>query len=129
MRQPVTLRDESVVPGLLVVRFGINTLTDAAMQKSAEECHRRWGFWGFSVFEVPGGDYETLARLRPNIVGRRQLLIAEGAELVESGFPLLPTLEAPHWTVALAAATPEWFERVRGHFRGPVLNPAYRSDA
>ncbi len=78
------------------------------------------------MFEVPDGNYELLARLRPNIVDRRQLMTAHGEQLVESGFPLLPTLEAPHWTVLLAAATPEWFARVREHFHGPIPNPAYR---
>jgi hypothetical protein len=124
--EPVTLRDDNLVPGLLVVRFGVVTLTDASLQKSVEECHQRWGFWGFSVFEVPNRDYAMLARLRPNIVGRRQMMTAEGEDLVDSGFPLLPTLEAPHWTVVLATATPEWFARVREHFHGPLPNPAYR---
>ena len=120
------LRDENIVPGLLVVRFGVNTLTDVSMQKSVEECHHRWGFWGFSVFEVLDRDYDLLARLRPNIVDRRQMMTAEGEDLVESGFPLLPTLEAPHWTVVLATATPKWFARIREHFHGPIPNPAYR---
>ena len=68
----------------------------------------------------------ALARLRPLVADRRQLLIADGMALVEAGFPLLPTLEAPHWTVVLAAATATQFERVRTHFNGPIDNPAYR---
>ena len=71
------------------------------------------------------GDYAELARLRPIVAERRQLLIAHGASLIEGGFPLLPTLDAPHWTVALAAPTPELFGRVRAHFEGPIPNPAY----
>ncbi|HYN34303.1 MAG TPA: hypothetical protein VES40_16885 [Ilumatobacteraceae bacterium] len=82
--------------------------------------------WGFSVLEVPEGDYDQLARLRPIVVERRQLLVADAAELIDDGFPLLPTLDSPHWTVVLAAATPALFERVRRHFRGPIENPAYR---
>lgn len=43
---PVTLRDDNLVPGLLVVRFGVVTLTDTSLQKSVEECHQRWGSGG-----------------------------------------------------------------------------------
>jgi len=40
-------------------------------------------------------------------------------------FPLLPTLDHPHWTVVLAAPTPEHFASIRGLFRGPVDNPPW----
>ena len=85
------------------------------------------GIWGFSVLEVPDGSFEQLARVRPIVADRRQFLVAEGAELIDDGFPLLPTLDSPHWTVLLAAATSAQFERVRSHFRGPLDNPTYRS--
>ena len=125
MTEPLVLRDDAAAPGLLVVRLGAVTLGDEHLRRSAEECHARWGFWGFSVLEVPDGDYNELARLRPIVAERRQLLVAHGASLIEGGFPLLPTLDAPHWTVALAAPTPELFGRVRAHFEGPIPNPAY----
>jgi hypothetical protein len=82
--------------------------------------------WGFSVLEVPSGDFEALARLRPLVAERRQVLVAHRPDLVADGFTLLPTLDAPHWTVTLSAPTPEFLERVRNHFRGPIPNPAYR---
>ena len=125
MTEPLVLRDDAAAPGLLVVRLGAVTLGDEQLRRSAEECHARWGFWGFSVLEVPDGDYNELARLRPIVAERRQLLVAHGASLIEGGFPLLPTLDGPHWTVALAAPTPELFGRVRAHFEGPIPNPAY----
>ena len=103
MIEPLILRDDAAAPGLLVVRLGAVTLGDEHLRLSAEDCHARWGVWGFSVLEVPGGDYAELARLRPIVAERRQLLVAHGANLIEGGFPLLPTLDAPHWTVALAA--------------------------
>lgn len=77
------------------------------------------------MLEVPGGDYEVLARLRPIITTRRLLLVAEGRELVEAGLPLLPTLDHPHWTVVLAAPAPDQFARVRRVFHGPIENPAW----
>jgi hypothetical protein len=126
VHQPLVLRDEAVVPGLLVVRMGVNTMSDERLSESAEHCQENWGFWGFSVFEVPDGDYHRLARQRPAFAARSRMLIADGHELVDDGFPLLPTLDAPHWTVVLAAPTSTLFERVRAHFRGPIDNPAYR---
>jgi len=84
--------------------------------------------WGFSVFEVPDGDYRLLVRLRPFIATRRRLLLADGPELVAAGFPLLPTLDHPHWTIALSEPSREQFARVRGLFRGPVDNPAWTRD-
>lgn len=125
--EPLALRDELAAPGLVVVRLGARTLDDELLRRSVDECHERWGIWGFSVLEVPGGDFERLVRMRPIVADRRQFLVADGESLISDGFPLLPTLDSPHWTVVLAAATAAQFERVRAHFRGPLDNPTYRS--
>ena len=123
MFEQITLRDEAAPPGLVVVRLGARTMDNDLLKRSVDECHDRWGIWGFSVLEVPNGDYERLARIRPIVADRRQFLIADAAELIEDGFPLLPTLDTPHWTVLLAEANAAQFERVRAHFRGPLDNP------
>ena len=104
--------------------MGVNTMSDERLTESAEQCHENWGFWGFSVLEVPNGDYHRLARQRPAFAARSRILTADGHDLVEDGFPLLPN--APHWTVVLATPTTALFNRVRAHFRGPIDNPAYR---
>lgn len=127
MTESLSLRDETTPSGLVVVRLGARTMEDDLLLRSVEQCHDRWGIWGFSVFEVPNGDYEQLARLRPIVAERRQLLVADAAGLVDDGFPLLPTLDSPHWTVVLATATVAQFGRVRGHFEGPIANPSYRA--
>jgi hypothetical protein len=123
--ESLTLRDEPVPELLVVVRLGSVTLEDNALHKSVAESHDRWGVWGFSVLEVPGGDYQLLARLRPIVATRRLLLTAQGPDLVAAGFPLLPTLEHPHWTVVLAAPSADQFESVRRVFHGPIQNPAW----
>ena len=66
-----------------------------------------------------------LARLRPIVSTRRRLLVARGADLISGGFPLYPTLDSPHWTVAVAEPTPSVFAEVRGCFEGPIDNPAW----
>ncbi|MGB3733422.1 MAG: hypothetical protein WA964_00595 [Ilumatobacter sp.] len=127
MTEALSLRNDPAPTGLVVVRLGARTTEDSLLLRSVEQCRDRWGIWGFSVFEVPDGDYDQLARLRPIVAERRQLLVADAAELVDDGFPLLPTLDAPHWTVVLADATSAQFSRVRAHFEGPIDNPSYRA--
>ena len=126
MTESISLREEPVQPRLIVVRLGARTVDDELLRRSVEECHDRWGLWGFSVLEVQGGDYEQLARLRPIVSERSKLLVANASALIDDGFPLLPTLDSPHWTVVLAAPSPALFERVRSHFEGPIANPTYR---
>lgn len=109
-----------------MIRLGVQTLGD---DKLAEQCSRttvRWGFPGFSVFEVPDGDYRLLGRLVPIVTVRPKLFEARGADLIEAGFPLLPTGDHPHWTVLLSAARTAQFARVRALFDGPKANPAWR---
>lgn len=127
MLEPVALRDESAAPGLVVVRLVARALDDELLRRSVDECHERWGIWGFSVLEVPGGDFEQLVRIRPIVGDRRQFMVADGEALIDDGFPLLPTLDFPHWTVVLATSSAGQFDRVCAHFRGPLDNPAYRS--
>lgn len=62
--EALTLRDQSVPGVLVLVRLGSLTLSDPHLSRSVAESHDRWGIWGFSVLEVPGGDYQLLARLR-----------------------------------------------------------------
>jgi hypothetical protein len=109
----------------MAVRLGEKTLEDDHLIRAVNECHGRLGIWGFSVLEVPGGDYAELVRLRPFVAMRRRLHLARAELLVSSGFPLLPTFEHPHWTVQLPEPTPERFAEVRRHFTGPVDNPAW----
>lgn len=123
--EPLSLRDREIPAVLAVVRLGSVTLENAALAKSVAECRERWGMWGFSVLEVPNGDYEHLARLRPIVATRRRLLVASGPELVAAGFPLMPTLDHPHWTVALSEPSTDQFARVRVLFLGPIDNPAW----
>ncbi len=123
--EPLILREESIPGLLIVVRLGMRTLEDEHLLRSVDQTHGRWGIWGFSVLEVPEGDYHRLALLRPIVSDRRQLLVAEGQQLLDAGFPLLPTLDYPHWTVTLSAPTPDQFAHIRSLFHGPIDNPAY----
>lgn len=125
MPEPLQLRDAPTPTTLVMVRFGSTTLEDARLRQNCEVTFTRWGLHGFSVFELPGGHYEHLARLVPILVDRQWVLEAAAAELLADSFPLLPTREHPHWTVVLAEPTPAQFARVRGHFSEPKRNPVW----
>lgn len=125
MRDPLILREADAPDLLVMIRLGTNTLEDRHLSRSCQETFGRWGIWGFSVLEVPHGDYTELARLRPFVAARRMVFEARGADLLAGGFPLLSTLDHPHWTVVVSEPIESQFEAVRRHFRGPIDNPAW----
>jgi hypothetical protein len=125
VREPLQLREVPPPSTLVLIRFGRTTLADDKLRQNCEMTFARWGLHGFSVFELPEGDYERLGRLVPLIFDRKWILEAAGSELLADGFPLLPTREHPHWTVVLAEPTLDQFARVRRHFSEPKLNPIW----
>jgi len=128
MHEPLQLRHGAPPSTITLIRLGARTLTEDSLLDQCERTQGRWGFHGFSVFEVPGGDYALLARLVPIVAARPKLFEAQGKTLIDAGFPLLPTAAHPHWTVVLAAATPRQFQAVRQLFSGPKDNPVFRGE-
>ena len=125
MPSPLVLRDTERPATIVVIRLGERTLGDEQLGQQCERSRARWGFDGFSVFEVPGGDYGLLAKLVPIVTVRRRLFEADAGRLVAAGFPLFPTGDHPHWTVVLSESSPRQFARVRRLFDGPKDNPAW----
>ena len=127
MSEPLNLRDQTIPTNLIVIRLGVQTLSDERLTNGAYRCHERWGIWGFSVLEVPDGDdFVRLGRLRPELSERRHFLRADGLSLAKDGFPLLATMDFPHWTVVLGALDVALFDRLRSHFSEPIENPVWR---
>jgi hypothetical protein len=124
MPEPLQLSTAAPPETIVVIRLGERTLEDDKLVDQCARTHGRWGFHGFSVFEVPNGDCRLLARLVPIVTVRPRLFEARGAALVNAGFPLFPTADHPHWTVVLSEPTRTQFGRVRAHFDGPKQNPA-----
>lgn len=125
MREPLQLREATTPTTLVFIRFGRTTLADDKLRENCEVTFARWGLHGFSVFELPDGDYRQLARLVPILVDRQWVLETVASTLLADGFPLLPYREHPHWTIVLAEPTPSQFARVRRHFSEPKRNPAW----
>ncbi|MFT4010754.1 MAG: hypothetical protein QM655_12025 [Nocardioidaceae bacterium] len=112
---------------LVLVREGVQTLSDTALEQACARTYELMGLHGFSVLEVPEGGYQELARLRPLLRTRRRIMIASGRDLTTAGFALVPTMDYPHWTVVVSEPTSARFALVRAQFSAPVLNPAYVS--
>lgn len=126
MPSPTELRSESTPERLIVLRMGVNTLSDAALGRACLRAYDEWGLHAFSVLELPDGDWEHLATVIPVVRRRPKALEASGSELLRAGFPLLPTRGHLHWSVVLSQPTPAQFSRVRGHFRGPIDIPVWK---
>ncbi|MCR1782323.1 hypothetical protein KVF89_07245 [Nocardioides carbamazepini] len=125
MARLVPIRSDDIPRTLLVLREGTNTLSNDSLAAACERAHAEIGMYGFSVLEVPGGGFAELARLRPLLRVRRKVMLASGRELIDDGFPLVPTFDHPHWTVVVPAPEDSTFERIRALFSAPVDNPAF----
>ena len=125
MLEPLQLRDVAPSGLLVIVRLGSEILGDKVLLSQSTRTFERWGFFGFSAFEVPGNYWQLLARLQPLILDRPKVLTAEAPKLLDAGFALLPTLNQPHWTVVLSEPTATQFARVRAVFDGPMDNPVW----
>lgn len=118
MPEPLRLRVQEVPPTLVVVRLGSITMSDDRLAKACARTYERWAVFGFSVLKVPGGDdYALLARLRPEVAQRRQLLVADGHALTADG------------SRAADARPPALDRRARrGHARGSSSGSAATSE-
>lgn len=125
MPEPLVLRDSHAFSSLALVRLGSVTLSDEKLDEQCSRSFARWGLHGFSVLEVPGGDWQLLIRLRPVVATRRLAFTVEAGALHDAGFPLLATEDHPHWTVVLSEPSPKQFARLRSLFRGPQQNPLW----
>ncbi len=125
MPDPLWLRGERPPALLVLLRLGRNTLTDDKLRDSCDDAFRRWGLFGFSAFGLGPGGYAELARQVPLLPTRQWVMEAASSDLLDDGFPVLPTGDQPHWTVVLAAPEPTHFERVRRHFSDPIRNPIW----
>lgn len=125
MAEPVQLRVAPPPGTIVVIRLGTQTLGDEKLAQQCERTHARWGFHGFSVFEVPDDDFRLLARLVPIVTVRPKLFEARGGDLIEAGFPLIPKPTIRTGQSCGPTVTRTHFARVRTLFEGPKDNPAW----
>lgn len=124
------LRDEAPVDDLLlVVRGGLNGLSDVVLDRSVADCWDEHGFFGVSVFAAPGDDLVMLSRANPAIRIRRQVRVARVGGLRAAGFEVAATFSRPdQYSVVLPDASSTTFASLRSCFSDPVENPGYEPD-
>lgn len=126
--QAIRLRgDDPPADATLVIRGGVQSLSDELLERAAETNRAAFGFWAISVFLAPGDDLVALSREVPAIRRRRSVRTAACGVLRSAGFALLDTTRHPlHYSIALAELTPATFARLRACFSDPIANPGYR---
>ena len=124
------LRDEPPPDNLLlVVRGGVNSLSDVVLNRSAGDCWERYGFFGVSVFGAPGDDLIALSRVNMAIRRRRQVRSARCGALRAAGFEVAATFTNPgHYSIVLPDLTPDRFALLRSCFSEPLENPGFEAD-
>ena len=71
---------------------------------------------------IPGWDLESILS-GPRLRSRRSYAIAAVGDLLEVGFDLLPSFNAPHYSVRLPSYTEGWAERLVEAFGDVKPNP------
>lgn len=126
---PLPLRPEVPPSTLVLIRFGAQTLSDERLHETCIDMHETYGLFGFSVNGLDHDDWAMLAREVPILRRRRKVLTAQSEVVLAAGFPVLPTLKHPHWSVVVSRPTSEQFGRVRDAFGEPIDNPTFDRDA
>ena len=119
---PLVLRYELPQDDTVVVVRGGEMNSDA-VRKSAALTFEEFGVWTMSVFVAEDsvvlvcqtvGDLERYGKIRLSTVGRLRAF----------GFPLIPTLEYPHFDVVLPDIETSTLQRLELAFDQAIPNPA-----
>lgn len=110
----------------LVVRGGRDTADK--LRTHAERTARAWSLdavplLGISVFAVLGVPLDDLLRRR--FATFRTIYLPSAGQLTGQGFELLPTGQAPHFTVRLRRADDHELSRLLAALGAPQPNPQY----
>jgi hypothetical protein len=120
----VLQRRDEPAPPLDVQVYRVGLVLPADVRVAAQICERAHGVLGISVVsgDLPESD---LLHALPLIEHRRSVAKAVHGDLVEAGFELWPTFDAPHHTLVLPDLSDRTLQRLRAPFTiGP--NPLYR---
>lgn len=119
---PIVLRDEEP-PGeaVVIVRGGLST--SARVRESAADAFDEYGIYAVSVFLTLDESVEELCRREPFLSRYRRVRRSTVARVRAAGFPLLPTLDRPHYDIVLPDLTDETLDRLDSSFDPPEANP------
>lgn len=123
--KPIVLRAEEPPEDTVVVIRG-GEMTEEFVRRTATDAHDELGIYAVSVFLALDADVDALCSAEPFLVRYGKVRMSTVGRLRSEGFPLIPTLERPHYDVVLPDLLPSTLERLDRCFDPPIPNPGRR---
>ncbi|MDP9441813.1 MAG: hypothetical protein M3P34_06490 [Actinomycetota bacterium] len=120
---PIVLRPEEPPDDAVVVVRG-GEMTGGFVRRTATDAHDELGIYAVSVFLALDADVEELCAAEPYLVRYGKVRLSTVRRLRSGGFPLLPTLDRPHYDVVLPDLDDTTLQRLERCFDPAVPNPA-----
>jgi len=108
---------------VVVVRAGVNGLTDETIRRSAAAAHYELGFYGISVFLAIDLPVDELCASTDYLRRYSQIQESTAGRLRAAGFALLATEARPHYDIVLASLDQAVLDRLRSCFDRARPNP------
>ena len=122
---PIVLRDEDPPDGAVVVVRGGQMQSDY-VRRTANDAHDELGLYALSVFLVLDDPIEVLCAREPFLSRYGKVRLSTVGRLRAEGFPVIPTLDRPHYDVVLSDLSDRSLARLESCFDPPVPNPGRR---
>lgn len=119
---PIVLRPEEPPDDAVVVVRG-GEMTGAFVRRTATDAHDELGSYAVSVYLALDADVEELCAAEPYLLGSGKVRLSTVVRLRSGGFPLLPTLDRPHYDIVLPDLDDATLRRLEGCFDPARPNP------
>ena len=123
--EPIILRDEEPPDDAVVVVRGGEILIEF-VHRTAQDAHDEIGIYAVSVFLALGESVEVLCARQVQLARYGKVRFSTVGRLHVAGFPLIPTLDPPHYDVVLPDVTDHTLGRLDSCFDPPTPNPGRR---
>lgn len=102
-------------------------MEELGLRRAAARAEQRFGQPLLSVYaaELPftPASLPKLVESAPLLAQRRQVCLSTPGRIRGAGFDLLPTFDAPHYSLGVLDLEHDTMERLRAGFDAPLLNP------
>lgn len=119
---PIVLRAEEPPDDTVVVIRG-GEMTGEFVRRTATDAHEELGIYAVSVFLTLDADVDDLCAAEPFLVRYGKVRLSTVGRLRSDGFPLIPTLDRPHYDIVLPDLDDATLLRLDRCFDPAVQNP------
>jgi len=123
--KPIILRPEEPPDDTVVVIRG-GEMTEEFVRRTATDAHDELGIYAVSVFLALDADVDELCAAEPFLVRYGKVRFSTVGRLRAEGFPLIPTLDRPHYDIVLPDLSSPTLVRLDRCFDPAVPNPGRR---